>query len=265
MLRAAGVDVVVDAPNVGGNFREHRCAVFHYRLNRNLGYNKNLRTKTQQNLAGLRYLLTRGGVMGVGAYGAIGFFKTDPALARPDAELLISPFSLGANPSTKQLMVEREPGVQCIAHVLRPESEGRVGITSADPDAALEIAPRFLTCAYDRQGAAGIYPVIRKLFASGPLADIIDHEIEPGPGVDGDVDRLADDALANGYPCYHGVGTAAMGAQADSVVDPQLRVRGVTGLRVVDASVFPTMVSGNTSAPAMALGWRAAEVILAAT
>jgi choline dehydrogenase-like flavoprotein len=262
VLRSAGIDVIVDSPNVGANFREHRCAALQYRLKKNVGYNRIFSSNLGQMTAGLQYLISRRGVMASSAYDVIAFVKTQPGLSRPDAQLLIAPFSLAVDTSAKAPMVEREPGLQCTGYVLRPESRGSVAITSSDPDANLDITPNFLTAPYDRQVNAGIYRAARALLSTSPIAEFIDRETQPGPGIADDEDALVDDTLANGYPCYHGVGTAAMGAGDEAVIDPQLRVRGVRGLRVADASVFPTMVSGNTNAPAVALGWRAGNMIL---
>jgi choline dehydrogenase-like flavoprotein len=231
-----------------------------YRLNRKAGYNSILSSKPRQMMAGLRYLVDHRGVISQPSFDMVAFFKTRPDLPRPDAQILIAPFSLA--PSAKGLSIEREPGLQCIGIVLRPESQGRVAITAADPDADLDITPNLLTAPYDRQVIAGVYRAARALFSASPIADFIDHETQPGPQVDGDDEHLANHALINGYSNYHGVGTAAMGPGDDAVVDEKLRVRGVQGLRVADSSAFPVMVSCGTNAPAMALGWRAGQLML---
>ena len=260
VLRRAGVDVVVDSPNVGANLREHRSPMFQFRLNKPLGYNSQLSTKPRQMLAGMRYFLDHRGVMSQPGFDVVAFVKTRPELDRPDAQFLISPYSMG--PPVKGVTIEQEPGMQALAIILRPESQGRVGITSSDPDADLDIAPNFLTAPYDRQVIAGLFRVARELFSASPIAGDIDHErhlMGPPPTDD---EGLAEHIRKRGFSNYHAVGTAAMGPSEDSVIDSRLRVRGVKGLRVADTSAFPTMVSCGTNAPAMALGWRAADLML---
>jgi choline dehydrogenase-like flavoprotein len=260
VLRQAGVDVVVDSPNVGANLREHRSPAFQYRLKSKAGYNHIFSSKPRRLLSGLRYLIDHRGVISMPSFDMVAFVKTRPGLTRPDAQLLIAPFSLGI--STKGLAIESQPGLHCIGIVLRPESQGRVAITSADPEADLDIAPNFLTSAYDRQTIAGVYSAAHDLFASGPIADLIDRETSPCMDPATDTEKLADHAQVNGFSNYHGVGTAAMGPGEDAVLDSRLRVRGVHGLRVADSSAYPTMVSCGTNAPAMALGWRAGQMML---
>jgi len=255
---------VVDSPNVGAHMREHRCFSLQFRLNRDVGYNRLLSTKPRQALTGLRYLLKHDGPMAAPAYDVIAFVKTDPSLARPDAQLLMTPLSALPYATGEELGVERQPGAQCIGFVLRPESEGSVSITAADPDAPLDIAANYYTAPYDRHVGVGIFHTIRKLFASGPMAALVDHETLPGPGVPGDEEGpTVDTALTSGYCGYHAIGTSAMGPEDSAVVDPALRVRGVDGLRVVDCSVLPSMVSGNLNGPMMAMAWHASNLILA--
>jgi choline dehydrogenase len=261
VLRATGVDVVVDAPMVGGNLREHRCIATHWRLKQRGGYNHLLTSRFRQNLTGLGYLLTRKGPMSTPAYEVQAFVKTLEGSERPDAQLLISPISLTPETVVGDVRIESEPGLHCIGYILRPESQGRLAITSADPAAPLDIAPNYLTAPYDRDVALGIYRSIRKLLSTSPIADLVAHETQPGAGVT-DEQVLIDDALNQGYAGYHSIGTCAMGPTAASPLDPQMRVRGLEGLRVVDTSVVPTMVAGNLNAPMMAFGWRTAELML---
>jgi choline dehydrogenase len=262
VLRAAGIDVVVDSPRVGAGMLEHRCFVIHHRLKENVGYNKRLSSFPRQAMAAARYFATHRGPMATPAYDVLAFVKTRPDLDRPDAQLLTSPFSVsGVNVKRPQL--EREPGMQIIGYVLRPESEGSIAITSADPDVPAEIVPNYFASAYDREVGAGLFRAMRALFAAEPLASAIDHETHPGALVDSvDDEAIIENALTSGYCGYHSVGTVAMGADESSALDPELRVRGVDGLRVVDTSVVPTMVSGNCNAPMMAFGWLAGKLVL---
>jgi choline dehydrogenase-like flavoprotein len=159
------------------------------------------------------------------------------------------------------LGTERAPGAACIGFVLRPESEGRLAITSSDPNVPLDIEVNYYTHPDDRAVGAGIFRSIRRLFSTSPLAGFIDHETSPGPDVATD-DEAIDSALTSGYCGYHAIGTAGMGPESTTVVDPELRVRGVDGLRIVDCSVLPTMVSGNLNGPIMAMAWHASNLIL---
>lgn len=151
--------------------------------------------------------------------------------------------------------------MMCVAYPLRTDSEGSVRISSADPDAPLDIDPGYLRTDHDRATSVDVFRAVRRLFATAPLADRVAHETAPGRTVRTD-QEIIDAGLATGTCAYHASGTAAMGPDHDDVVDARLRVRGVTGLRVVDASVLPIMVSGNTNGPITALAWRAADQVL---
>lgn len=264
LLRSFGVDSVVDSPNVGRHMREHRCFALQFRLNRDIGYNRQLSTPLRQAATAAQYLATKRGPLAGAAYDVIGFFKTSPDLERPDAQILFAPFSLTPYQQGKAANVEREPGIQANGYLLRPDSEGSVAITSSDPEAPLDIDPGYLTTRHDRQTGVALFRVMRRLFRESPICEHLAAETQPGLGVDTD-QAIIDAALNAGYCGYHAVGTCAMGPTDADVVDPTLRVRGVRNLRVVDCSVLPRMVSGNLNGPAMAMAWRAADLILAAT
>lgn len=264
LLRSLGIDTVVDSPNVGRRMREHRTFALQYRLNRNLGYNRQLATFGQQALTGVKYLLTHKGPLSTGAYDVVGFFKTSQDQPRPDAQLLMAPFSAAPYEQGKELGLEREPGIQAIGYVLRPDSNGYVAITSSDPDAPPEIEPNFFVTQHDRRTFVAAFRTVREVFDRSPIADCLVAETRPGVDVTDD-EAILDAALDQGYCGYHAVGTCAMGPNDDDVVDSALRVRGVHNLRIMDCSVMPTMVSGNLNGPAMAMAWRAADMILAGT
>jgi choline dehydrogenase len=261
VLRSAGVDVVVDSPNVGARMREHRVFVMQFRLAEDLGYNKLLSTEAGQRAAEEEYQTTRRGPLAAPLSDIVGFFKTRPDLDRPDAQIQIAPFSILPLEPGKSLQIEREPGMLCLGYILRPDSEGSIHVTSADPDTPLDIDANYLATEHDRTVSVDVFRAMRRLFATGPLAKRIERETVPGPGVQAD-QEIIDAALTLGTPGYHAIGTCAMGPDDDDVVDPRLRVRGVTNLRVVDASVLPIMVAGNLNGPVSALAWRAADLIL---
>jgi choline dehydrogenase len=260
-LKDAGVDVIVDRPNVGARMREHRVFKMQFRLTEDLGYNRLLSTAPRQAAEGLRYLVSRRGPLAAPVCDLIAFFKTRPELDRPDAQLLLAPFSAGPQVQGRQLALEREPGAMCLGTILRPDSEGSVHITSDDPEAPPEITPNYFATEHDRRVGTGLVTRMRELFATDPLARRVEAETLPGPEVR-DEEAVLDAALDHGYCGYHAMGTCAMGPGEDDVVDARLRVRGVDGLRVVDASVLPVMVSGNLNAPTMAVAWRAADLII---
>ena len=262
LLRGMGIDTIVDSPNVGRRMQEHRCFALQFRINKNIGYNKQLSTPLRQAFTGAKYLVTKSGPLAGAAYDIIGFGKTSAELERPDAQLLLSPFSVAPYVAGKEIGLEREPGVQAIGYILRPDSEGSVTITSADPDAPLDIDPQFFTAPHDRETGVAIFHMMRRLFRESPIADYLVSETRPGSDVVSD-EAIIDAALDDGYCGYHAVGTCAMGPAAEDVVDSSLRVRGVDGLRIMDCSVMPTMVSGNLNGPAMAMAWHAADLIAA--
>jgi len=261
VLASAGVDVVVDSPNVGARMREHRVFTMQFRLADELGYNRFLSSPEGQQQAAEEYGRTGGGPLGAPAFDVVGFFKTRPDLDRPDAQFQIAPFSMLPPDPSGAIRIEPDPGMLCIGYILRPDSEGSVNVTSSDPDAPLDIVPNYFTSEHDRTTAVEVFRVLRRLFATGPLEKRIDHETAPGPAVQTD-EEIVGAGLLMGTCGYHAIGTCAMGPGDDDVVDSRLRVRGVAGLRVVDASVLPIMVSGNLNGPVSALGWRAADFIL---
>lgn len=260
VLKAAGIPVRVEQDNVGARLHEHLCFPLQARLNQNIGYNRKLSSKLGQAIEGMRYLATRKGMLSSASYDVIGFVKSHPEAERIDGQILASPFSLHSLKPGENPDVEAQPGMQCIGFVSRPTSDGRVTITSRDADAPMEVVPNYYTSAYDRQVGVGLFRQMRNLFAADPLARLIDHERTPGPDVVDD-DAIINAALEMGYCGYHAIATCAMGPDETDVVDADLRVRGVEGLRVMDCSVLPIMVAGNLNGPMMAMAWLAADRI----
>jgi choline dehydrogenase len=261
VLRATGVGVRLDRAGVGAHMREHRCLALKFRLKDDLGYNRLLSTPARQGVTALKYLLNRKGPLAAPAYDVIAFLKSRPELDRPDAQLLMGPWSVATYKAGETVTVEREPGVSVVAEVLRPTSEGSVAITSADPDAPLRVDPGYFGSDHDRRVGVDLFHRMREFFAQEPIAARLMHETFPGMEVRSDED-IIDAALDGGYCGYHAIGTCAMGPDDGHVVDSHLRVRGVDNLRVVDCSVLPTMVSGNLNGPIMAMAWHAADLIL---
>ncbi len=173
--------------------------------------------------------------------------------------MLIAPYTYDM---TGKGYLEQEPGMLVIGFLLRPESAGRIAITSADPDAPLKIEPHYLTNEADQSRAVGLFRSVRRLMAQPALDGMVTRELAPGGDNQSD-EQIVDWFNKAGGCGLHAVSTCRMGTDAASVVDPQLRVRGVEGLRIMDTSVPPIMPSGNTNAPMMAMAWRAAELILA--
>ncbi|MEO3778441.1 GMC family oxidoreductase N-terminal domain-containing protein [Micromonospora sp. B11E3] len=262
-LRRAGVDVLLDRPRVGAGLREHRAVPTQFRLAARGGYNHVLGSPLGQARAALRYLLTRRGLLALPVHDVGAYVRSDPQAERPDTTLLVAPFSAAPRRPGRALELETEPGLMALATVTRPDSEGSLAITSADPEAPPRVVANYFDTAHDRRVMVAALRRVRELLATGPIAKRISAETLPGPEVQDD-DEIVDAAVRLGYCGYHAVGTCAMGPDDESVVDPRLRVRGVDALRVVDASVLPLLVSGYLNAPVMALAWRAADLIRAA-
>ena len=234
-----------------------------FRLADDLGYNKLLSTEAGQQAAAEQYRTTRRGPLAAPGFDIVGFFKTRPELDRPDAQIQIAPFSILPLEPGKPLQIEQEPGMMCVGYILRPDSEGSIHITSADPDAPLDIDANYFATEHDRTTAVDVFRGMRRLFATEPLATADRARNGSRTRRCRPTRRSSTPGWTMGGCGYHAIGTCAMGPNDDDVVDPQLRVRGVTNLRVVDASVLPIMVSGNLNGPVSALAWRAADFILA--
>jgi len=159
------------------------------------------------------------------------------------------------------MTMEKIPGMQLFSYGLRPRSQGHVRITARDPDVPAEVDPNYLADEEDRQIAVASMRFMRRVAEQPRLAALITEETRPGPAVQTD-EQILDAFRQGGQSGYHACGTCRMGSDAQSVVDPRLKVRGVQGLRVMDLSVAPTMLSGNTNGPVMAMAWRASDLIL---
>lgn len=262
-LRSLGIDVVRHAPDVGSRMREHLGFSMPHRLNADIGMNKTFfGIGLLKSL--LHYYLSRGGPMATGPYDVGAFLNVAHPDGRPDVQFYLGSYAFARrddNHPVAMNSVDRKPAVTLYAQLLRLTSEGSVRISGRDLDAPAEIRPNWLATPEDQQAAVAMVRAMRRFMAQPAVAPLIETELAPGPDCSSDeailaaVQRLSTSGL-------HGTGTCRMGGDVDSVVDPRLRVRGVRNLRVADCSVIPEPVTGNTNAPAMAVGWRAAELIL---
>ena len=259
VLRRAAVDVRVESPNVGERIIEQRMVTIQVRVKGNLGPTQRLNTLPKQGWEGVKYLFTRGGPIATGGYDLVSQFKSSPDLDRPDIQGIFAPVALDTGSPAMKLA--SYSGAMFSGYQMRPTTTSSVHLSGRLPGNPPVITARFLEDDADRTATAAVLATARKLFAKGPLAGYVAGEDFPGPAVSGP-DEVVRYALDTGAGIYHAVGASAMGPDADDVVDPRLRVRGVTGLRVVDASVLPVHVAGNTAAPTMAVAWIAADLIL---
>lgn len=255
-LRALGIDVVKDSPDVGRNLREHRLLTLQYSVSR--GSDNAAFSGSGLIASALRYYLLRSGPLAHAAFEVGGFVRTQPEATRPDAQIGFAPISL--DKSTQRLKLEERAGALCGGYPMRPESAGSLRLQAADADAPLLIEPNYLAHEKDRAISVSIVRFIRTLFAQPQLAAFQATETWPGAAAVTD-DEIIDAFHRMGGAGFHAAGTCRMGPDEKSVVGADTRVRGVDGLRVVDISIMPQLVSGNTNAPAMAMAWRAAELI----
>jgi choline dehydrogenase-like flavoprotein len=255
LLDELGIPVIVDNPSVGANMREHKVLTQVLRLNRPYSHNVALQGPRLYWNA-LKYLLLRSGPL-ASTYDITAFIRTDSSLTRPDAQLTF--WSLTWDRSVQGMQLEKPPGMLVMGYPLRTRSEGSVRARSRDPAAPPIVSTNFLDHEYDRRVIVGMFRYMRRFIEQSPFRALVDHEAAPGMAVQTDEEII--EACRQDDTCMHAIGTCKMGVDAAAVVDPELRVRGTTGLRVVDCSVMPTQVSGNTNGPVMALAWRAAELI----
>jgi choline dehydrogenase-like flavoprotein len=253
ILQRHGIQVRVNSPEVGRNLQDHRTVKVVFQLKRG-GHNRKLRGLGLV-FSALSYGLARRGALTSCIWEVGGLVKTTPDLARPDCQIGVSLFTHDSKG------VSKTPAMAIFGYVVRPESRGEILIASADPAAAPIINANFLSHSWDQQHTISLFRHMRRVAQQPALAPHIAAEVEPGPAAASDED-LVEASFKQGGCGMHVSGTCRMGSDAASVLDPDLRVRGVTGLRVVDTSIMPTLVSGNTNGPAMVLAWHAAERIV---
>ncbi|WP_428630988.1 GMC family oxidoreductase [Sphingopyxis sp.] len=262
VLRTAGVELLMDAPDVGGRMREHLGFSMPHRLSRDIGSNRSLYGLGLAR-AMAQYLLTRGGVMATGPFEVGAFLNLTSRDARPDLQLYLGgyTFALGDDKHPVPLnSIDRKPGMTIYGQLLRLTSEGSILISGRGSEAPPTIKPNWLSTLEDERTAIAAVHAMRRYMAQPALVGLVERELLPGAAVQSDAEILA--AFRRLATCgLHGVGTCRMGSDNRAVTDARLRVNGVDGLRVVDCSVMPSPVTGNTNAPAMALALRAAGLI----
>ncbi len=258
VLSRAGVELKVASPNVGENVLEQRMVIMQVKLNERAGVTERINSTPKQLIEGARYLLTRKGPVGTPAWDITCQFKSRPGLARPDIQGIFAPIALDA--SSADYKLAKHSGIIFFCYPMRPATPSSIHLGGPDAFDHPVISSRFLETQEECDATGSIVGAARELLFSSPLSAYRPEEEFPASDV-----RTPDDAVEwsrrAGAGIYHAVGSAAMGPDESQVVDPELRVRGVEGLRVADISVLPFQVSGNTVAPAMALGWLAAEVV----
>jgi choline dehydrogenase-like flavoprotein len=254
-LSRLGIDVVHHSPNVGENLRDHLNFSMPHRLLGSPGLNRRFRGIGRAPDL-LRYALTHRGPMTLGPYEVGAFTRSDSQQDRPDLQLYFSAYSKTAGRTT----TERTPGFTVSVFLVQTSSRGSVHVSSPDPDAPLELLPNHLSDEADRRRVVAAVRTVRSIIRQPAFVDHVGAEIAPGIDHQDDAD-IFERVLPRISGGTHAMGTCAMGRADDAVLDERLRVRGVTGVRVVNCASMPTLVSGNTSAPAMAIAWQAANLI----
>ena len=259
MLQSWGITVAHALPGVGENYRDHYAPRMNWRTNKPITLNEQTRGLTfVKEIA--KYYIQRRGILTWTAGIAYGFVRTRPELETPDVQLTFGHASY-ANAANRVL--DKAPGMTITLYQCRPESKGSIHLKSPDPLAAPAIRPNFLADSIDRECLLAGMKMARQVVHTQPLARYLDHELNPGNAVQTD-EQWLNFARENGQTTYHVIGTCKMGTDPAAVVDDQLRVRGIAGLRVADASIMPTMVSGNTNAAVIMIAEKAADMIRAA-
>jgi choline dehydrogenase len=257
LLNSLGIAVIADMPGVGHRLADHYSGRIVFRCKEPLTLNDAVRTWSGKVAAGLRYGFTRRGYLTLAAIASGCFLRAHPSSATPDVQCSIALYSGDISAG----VLHRFSGVTGVCTLLRPESRGYVRIKSADPREAPAINPNYLATAKDRETIVAGVNALRRIFRAPAMARYIAEEFEPGPQCVND-DDLLDFIRRCGSTTYHPISTCRMGNDATAVVDQRLRVRGLAGLRVVDASIMPAVVSGNTNAATIMIGEKGAAMIL---
>jgi choline dehydrogenase len=256
-LRELGIPVVADMPGVGANLQDHYNGRLVLECTEPFTLNDVVAHPLKKLREGLRYFLARRGFLTMGASTATGFVATQPGMSRPDVQVGLVLYSTDKFGDTLHAF----SGFTLLVRLLRPESRGTVMLRSADPLAPPVIRPNYLSVRTDCETLIAGMKVARELVDAAPLRRYVAREHEPSRRLEQD-DEWLEYLRTRGGISFHPVGTCRMGSDDSAVVDERLRVRGTTGLRVVDASIMPTLVSGNTNAPTIMIGEKGAAMIL---
>ncbi|MBI10312.1 MAG: choline dehydrogenase [Rhodospirillaceae bacterium] len=255
-LHELGIKVAHELPGVGENLRDHYAPRMKwYMKSSGLTYNE---TARGLGLLGqiARFAIKRDGLLGMPASPVRAYVRTREGLASPDVGISWQPFLADG---TRRLA--DKPGMTVIAHALRSESTGSIHLASSDPTVPPAIRFNFLSAEIDRTVTVAGMRIVRDIMAAPALENVVGDEFAPGTDAQTD-DELLDYVMKTAETTYHPVGTCKMGSDPQAVVDDRLRVHGVEGLRVADASIMPTLTSGNTNAPSIMIGEKAASMVL---
>ncbi len=260
LLKSFGIEPIVHAPDVGRNLREHRHVDLQFRVK---SHSHNTKLSGGRLLLSLaQYMLLRRGPMTHAAHELGVFVKSEPGLDHADLQFGLLSTAMAGIGKDGDVQLAPYPGITFLTYFTRPESRGEVRICSPDPDVPPAIKANQLSAEIDRRKFVAAFHWNRRLAEQPALKPWIMEETGPAASLKSD-DEILTNAMSLGGGAYHMAGTARMGTDPDAVLDPRLRVRGVEGLRVADTSIMPTLVSGNTNGPAMVIGLRAADFILA--
>ncbi len=261
-LKAQGIDVIADLPGVGENLQDHYVISVQHKITQPVTVNDQA-----QGFAFLKevakYLFLKKGLLTLSAAHIQAFVKTRPELSSPDVQFHILPATMDLEKfKTQQVMeLNKFPGLTTAPCQLRPESRGSIHIKSSDPREYPAIRPNYLADPLDQETAIAGIRWARKIVSQPAMEKYRGEEIMPGEAIESD-DEILGFAREAGSTIYHPVGTCKMGTDDMAVVDSQLRVKGVSGLRVIDASIMPRLISGNTNAPTIMIAEKVADMIL---
>ena len=257
LLQAHGIHVVADLPGVGADLNDHYFTRLILRCKAPLSLNDAVRQWHRGAAAVLRYAFFRRGYFAIPALSAGCFLRALPSAVTPDVQASLALYSV----QNIGEQLHQFSGVTAVCTLLRPQSRGHVRIRSADPREAPAIHPNYLDAQQDCDTMVAGVRALRRIVQSPAMAQHIAEEFEPGPSCHSD-DELLDYIRRRGSTVYHPVSTCRMGVDARAVVDTRLRVRGFAGLRVIDASIMPTLVSGNTNAATIMIAEKGADMLL---
>jgi len=262
LLQQHGVDVVADMPGVGAAMQDHYLVRTVYRCKQPVTLNDVVGSRIRMAGMALRYAVLRRGMLAMAPVPTGGFFRSDPSVASPDLQTHIVLFSTSGATGRQGAELHDFSGMSSTVILLRPESRGTVEIGSSDPRAAPLIKSNYLSSPRDAQTLMRGVRAVRNIMGQPALEPFVDDEIEPGADITSDAELI--EYLRNfGNTGFHPTSTCRMGSDETAVVDERLRVHGFDGLRVIDASIMPTVISGNTNAPVIMIAEKAADMILA--